>query len=99
MRIEKVRIKKTLKAGPQVWLEGAVLTPPLPPDILKEVDNQTGTVEVLESSHTCSMSQRPVVQEPVFKDSYKNDPLPRTATTVDVRRGKPAVRRVRRVPR
>lgn len=98
MQIEKVVIKKTLKAGQDVWLEGVTLQSPLPPEILQEVYLGTGTVEVLESqSGSQTDSTRPVVQEPVFKDQYKNDPFPRTATTVDVKERKKSVRRARRL--
>lgn len=46
--IEKVIIKRTLKAGKTVWEEGAVLKAPLPPDILEEIRLNTGTVGVIE---------------------------------------------------
>lgn len=46
MKIEdKVIIKKTLKAGDQIWPEGAVLEPPLPAEIVKEVLADRDTVE------------------------------------------------------
>ncbi len=48
MSIEKVLLKVTLKAGKDVWEEGAVLTAPLPPAILDELYRQTGTVAVIE---------------------------------------------------
>lgn len=47
MNIEKVIIKKTLKAGKETWEEGTVLRPPLPPDIQREVDLGMDTVEVV----------------------------------------------------
>ena len=45
--IEKVMINVTLKAGKNVWEKGAVLTAPLPPDILDEVYKKTGNVIVV----------------------------------------------------
>ncbi len=47
MTIKKVIIKKTLKAGKQVWEKGTVLEPPLPPDIQQEVDLGLDTVEIV----------------------------------------------------
>jgi hypothetical protein len=44
----KVRLKKTLKCGKNVWEEGTILNPPLPPDILNEIEFETGTVEILQ---------------------------------------------------
>lgn len=48
MKIERVRLLTTLKAGEQVWVKGKILTSPIPADIITEIKNQTGTVEVLE---------------------------------------------------
>jgi hypothetical protein len=45
--IEKVIILKTLKSGKTIWEEGQVLFPPLPPDIIQEIDMETGTVKAL----------------------------------------------------
>jgi hypothetical protein len=43
----RVRLLTTLKCGKNVWEEGVELYPPLPPDILAEIQADTGTVEVL----------------------------------------------------
>lgn len=52
MKIEQVRLKKTLKAGKNVWVEGSYFPnieyPSIPHDILLEVKLGTGTVEVTE---------------------------------------------------
>ena len=48
MKIEKVLIKTTLKAGQNVWQKGMVLTQPIPKDILNEIYSNTGTVEILK---------------------------------------------------
>ena len=49
--IEQVLIKKTLKAGNTVWLEGSIENSPLPDTLIEEVDKKTGTVEVLKGSN------------------------------------------------
>jgi len=46
--IEQVLIKKTLKAGNDVWLEGSIINSPLPKVLIEEVRLRTGTVEVLK---------------------------------------------------
>lgn len=46
MYIESVRLLKTLKAGKRIFLEGAVLKPPLPKEILDEIIYNTGSVHV-----------------------------------------------------
>jgi hypothetical protein len=50
--IEKVMLNVTLKAGKNVWLEGEVLTAPLPPDIQNEIYANTGTVKVIQGTDT-----------------------------------------------
>jgi hypothetical protein len=47
MYIESVKLLKTLKAGKRIWLEGVVLRPPLPKEILDEILYNTGTVHVV----------------------------------------------------
>lgn len=47
MFIESVRMLKTLKAGDRIFLEGAVLKPPLPKEILDEIIHNTGNVHVV----------------------------------------------------
>jgi len=53
--ITKVRLLKTLKAGSNLWLEGTVFPskqfPAIPIEILSEIRNKAGTVEVLESKN------------------------------------------------
>lgn len=46
MYIESVKMLKTMKAGKRIFLEGAVLKPPLPKEILDEIIYNTGTVHV-----------------------------------------------------
>lgn len=47
MFIESVKMLKTLKAGKRIFLEGAVISPPLPKEILDEIIQNTGTVHVI----------------------------------------------------
>ncbi len=47
MYIESVKMLKTVKAGKRIFLEGAVLKPPLPKEILDEIIYNTGTVHVV----------------------------------------------------
>lgn len=65
--ITKVRLLKTLKAGDKVWVAGTILpsgmSPAIPDEILKEVRNRAGTVEVLEVKNP-----RPVPIEKVDED-------------------------------
>jgi len=49
--IEQVLIKKTLKAGDNIWAEGSIENSPLPDVLLEEVRLNTGTVEVLKGSN------------------------------------------------
>lgn len=46
--IEQILIKKTLKAGDNVWEEGKVMNSPLPQALLDEIKARTGTIEVLK---------------------------------------------------
>lgn len=54
MKVEQVRLKKTLKAGKNVWIEGSYFPnreyPSIPHDLLLEVALGTGTVEVTQQS-------------------------------------------------
>jgi hypothetical protein len=75
MKIEKVRVKTTLKAGKDVWQKGLILTEPLPKDILNEIYCDTGTVEILEQGQ--DMSNKPVL---VSKGKLKEAT---TTTTVE----------------
>jgi hypothetical protein len=47
MFIESVKMLKTVKANKKIFLEGAVLRPPLPKEILDEIIYNTGTVHVV----------------------------------------------------
>jgi hypothetical protein len=47
MFIESVKMLKTVKAGKKIYLEGAVLRPPLPKEIQDEIIYNTGTVHVI----------------------------------------------------
>jgi len=44
--IEQIMIKRTLKAGNTVWLEGSIIDSPLPKVLIEEAERGTGTVEV-----------------------------------------------------
>lgn len=57
--IESIRTKVTLKAGKKIWKEGTVLHAPLPPDILVEIRENTGTVEVLSSKKSETAKPNP----------------------------------------
>jgi len=59
MKIEKVLIKTTLKAGQIVWEKGMILTEPIPKDILNEIYRNTGMVEILKQGR--DMSSKPVL--------------------------------------
>jgi len=48
MSIEKVMLETTLKAGPDTWEKGRILTAPLPQAIIDEVAACTGNVKVIE---------------------------------------------------
>jgi hypothetical protein len=54
MKIEQVRLLRTLKAGKNVWVEGSYFPnnqyPSIPHDLLLEVALNTGTVEVTKKS-------------------------------------------------
>jgi len=54
MRIEQVKLLRTLKSGKRVWVEGSYFPndeyPSIPHEILMEIKNGTGTVEVLKQS-------------------------------------------------
>ena len=54
MKIEQVKLLKTLKAGTQVWVEGSYFPnkeyTSIPPEILLEATLNTGTVEVTKKS-------------------------------------------------
>jgi hypothetical protein len=47
MDIERVRIVKTLKAGPKLWKEGDIIAKPIPSELIAEIREETGAVEVL----------------------------------------------------
>ena len=63
MKIEQVKLLRTLKAGKNVWVEGSYFPndkfPSIPHDILLEVMRGTGTVEVTKQS------EEKVIQLPV----------------------------------
>lgn len=54
MKIEQVRLLRTLKAGKNVWVEGSYFPnieyPSIPHELLLEVSLNTGTVEVTKKS-------------------------------------------------
>lgn len=78
MKIEQVRLKRTLKAGKNVWVEGSYFPnkeyPSIPHDLLLEVSLGTGTVEVTQQS------QEKIIRLP---EKAKTDPY-LTSTSEDV---------------
>ncbi|MEA2067011.1 MAG: hypothetical protein U9O65_07990, partial [Thermotogota bacterium] len=64
MKIEKVRIRKTLKAGSSVWQKGMILTEPIPKAILNEIYCDASTVEILKQG-------RDVTSKPVLVSKMK----------------------------
>lgn len=75
MKVEKVRVKTTLKAGNIVWQKGDILTVPLPKDILNEVYCNTGTVEILKQG-------RDITNKPVLVSKAK---LKKATTTTTIK--------------
>lgn len=77
MKVEQVRLLKTLKAGDQVWVEGSYFPnreyPSIPPDIILEVKLGTGTVEVTQQSEEIIPPKPPKTKNPEL-----------TSTSVDV---------------
>jgi len=57
MFIESVKMLKTLKAGKRIFLEGAVLKPPLPKEILDEIICNTGSVHVVGAPQRMTRQQ------------------------------------------
>jgi len=48
--ITSVKVNVTLKAGSKVWMRGSVINSPIHPDLIREVKQRTGNVEVLSES-------------------------------------------------
>ena len=94
MRIERVKLLKTLKAGSLIiGVEGEVKSSPLHPEILAEIANNTGTVEVLESGIAVTTISPILVSKPDFKDGIGNKPIIRNPDPPT----EPKVRRARRI--
>jgi hypothetical protein len=94
MEIERVRLNVTLKAGDKIWLEGEVLTSPLPLEIHQEILDNTGNVEVLDFSGGPSTTvKNTVIAVPKFKDSLGNEPRS-TSTSFEMKEVEP--KRVKR---
>lgn len=55
--IEKVRVLRTLKAGPNVWHQGDIVGPPVPADLLGEI--RRGWVEIVKESAPISVVEVP----------------------------------------
>jgi hypothetical protein len=47
MDVERVKVITTVKCGEQIYLAGMVYNKPVPVDLIDEVRNRTGTVEVV----------------------------------------------------
>lgn len=62
MNIEKVKVLKALKCGDMVYKKGQIIDRPIPPDIVQEVRNDTGTVEVL-SEMTSTVSEEEIIEK------------------------------------
>lgn len=76
MKIEKVLIEKTLKAGDTVWEKGTVVDAPIPKEILNECSYGTGTVKILKQVRENVIKPTPA---PVQKEKLEKAT---TATTV-----------------
>jgi hypothetical protein len=50
MKVEKVRVLKTLKLGSKVFQQGKLLAQPIPAEILKELASGADTLEVVQVS-------------------------------------------------
>jgi len=48
MRIEAIRLRRTIKAGSQVWEEGTVLRRPFPSILLPDIFEGNSNIEVVE---------------------------------------------------
>jgi hypothetical protein len=84
MKIEdRVIIKKTLKAGDQIWPEGSVLEPPLPAEIVKEVLADRDTV-VFEGDKALIMPRAETKFDYVSTPEYKGGDDQSTMTTIKV---------------
>lgn len=62
MNIEKVKVLKALKCGDTVYKKGQIIDRPIPPDIVQEVRNDTGTVVVL-SEWTPTVSEEEIIEK------------------------------------
>ena len=71
MNVEKVRVLKTLKFGEIVFQEGKVLTKPFPPEILRELTTNSGTLEAIDAE-----PPPPVVKNPVETPEPPKDETP-----------------------
>jgi len=67
--IEQVMIKKTLKAGDTVWIEGSTHNSPLSEVLLEEIRMKTGTVEVLKRRNEETSNKLVFVAEKVEEKS------------------------------
>ena len=63
--IEQVLIKKTLKAGDTIWVEGSIENSPLSQVLLDEVRLGTGTVEVIKQGRSESPEKLTFVAQKV----------------------------------
>jgi len=82
MQIEKIKLLRTLKAGKKVWLEGEIISAPLPPDLLEEIHRGSEHIEILESQDLpVNEVVQSVVFKPEFKDKIGNDVVTTTTTT------------------
>ena len=98
MKVERVRILKTLKSGEKIWGKGEVIEPPLPEELIKELKLDRGTVQAV----SMIKGQRPsvVLAKPTFKEPGGNAPRS-TATSIEVPETETPqpVKRVQRVKR
>lgn len=64
MDVEKVRMNVTLKAGFKSFLKGVILVRPFPREIIDEINQNTGTVEILSriSAETSPVKEQPPVE-------------------------------------
>lgn len=82
--IESVKLKRSIKFGKKVWMEGVELKAPLPPEILNEIELGNPNIEILGRKKQSANSS--VKIEHISKPVYKG-PQPTTQTTYEVYQG------------
>ncbi len=77
MKVEQVKLLKTLKFGKTVWIEGSYFPnreyPSIPAELMLEIARGTGTVEITQQS-----------EEKIIPPKKTNNPV-QTSTTNDIK--------------